>query len=131
MIYLADSDLVADYLNGQQAAVALLNGLLPAGLAISLVTYGEIYDGVYGGRNPGAAERAFRQFLRSVSVLPLNRAIMREFARIRETLRRQGMRIGDNDVMIAATAIYHNRELATRNVRHFGRIPGLKLHQHP
>jgi tRNA(fMet)-specific endonuclease VapC len=111
MTYLADTDLVADYLNGQPAAITLLNGLLPTGMAISLVTYGEIYDGIYGGRDPKQAERAFRRFLRSVSVLPLTQPIMREFARLRGPLRRQGMRLADNDVMIAATAIHHNREL--------------------
>jgi tRNA(fMet)-specific endonuclease VapC len=131
MIYLADTDLVADYLNGQQAAVTLLTGLLSSGLAISLVTYGEIYDGIYGGSNPRAAEQAFRQFLRSVRVIPLNRAIVREFARIRRLLRRQGMRIGDNDIMIAATALHHNLQVVTRNSRHFGRVPGLKIYQHP
>jgi tRNA(fMet)-specific endonuclease VapC len=128
MTYLADTDLVADYLNGQSAAITLLNGLLPTGLAISLVTYGEIYDGIYGGRDPRQAERTFRRFLRSVRVLPLTQAIMREFARLRGPLRRQGMRLADNDLMIAATAIHHNRALVTRNVKHFGRVPGLRIH---
>jgi predicted nucleic acid-binding protein len=41
------------------------------------------------------------------------------------------MRIGDNDVMIAATAIYHNLHVVTHNHRHFGRVPGLKIHPHP
>ena len=131
MIYLADTDLVADYLNGQQTAITLLNGLLSSGLAIRLLTYGEIYDGIYGGSNPQAAEQAFRQFLRPVRVIPLNRAIMRECACIRGVLRRQGMRIGDNDIMIAATVIYHNLQVVTRNSRHFGRVPGLKIYQHP
>jgi tRNA(fMet)-specific endonuclease VapC len=128
MTYLADSDLVADYLNGQPAAITLLNRLLPAGLAISLVTYGEIYDGIYGGRDPQRAEHAFRRFLRSVRVLPLTQVIMREYARIRGLLRRQGMRLADDDLMMAATAIYHGLELATRNTKHFGRVPDLKLY---
>lgn len=128
MTYLADSDLVVDYLNGRPTAVTLLNTLLPAGLAISLVTYGEIYDGIYGGRDPMQAERAFRRFLRSIRVLPLNQAIMREYARIRGLLRRHGMRLADNDLMIAATAIYHGLELVTRNTKHFGRVPGLRIY---
>jgi len=128
MTYLVDTDTVADYLNGQLAAITLLQSLRSHGLAISLITYGEIYDGIYDGRNPQAAQRAFRQFLRVVQVLPLNRSIMREFARIRGPLRRQGQIIGDNDIMIAATAIYHHLELVTRNLRHFGRIPNLRIH---
>jgi tRNA(fMet)-specific endonuclease VapC len=66
--------------------------------------------------------------LRSVSVLPLTQPIMREFARLRGPLRRQRMRLADNNLMIAATAIHHQREPVTRNVRHFGRVPGLKIH---
>jgi len=33
----------------------------------------------------------------------------------------------DADLQIAATAVYHNLELVTGNLRHFGRIPGLRL----
>jgi predicted nucleic acid-binding protein len=129
MSYLADTDITADYLNGQSSAISLLHSLAPSGLAISLVTYGEIYDGVLGSRDPRLALRGFRQFLRTASVLTLNRAIMEEFARIRRELRRTGMPIGDDDVMIAATAINHDRELVTRNVRHFNRIPHLKIYR--
>jgi len=127
MTYLADTDLIADYLNGQSAAITVLNDLLRTGLTISVVTYGEIYDGIYGGRDPRQAERTFRRFLRSVRVLPLTQAIMREL-RQRGPLRRQRMRLADNDLMIAATAIHHNRVLVTRNIRHFGRVPGLNIH---
>jgi tRNA(fMet)-specific endonuclease VapC len=128
MIYLLDTDITVDYLNAQSSAINLINPLLPYGVAVSLVTYGEIYDGIYDGRDPKAAERTFLQFLRSVSVVPLNRAMMREFARLRASLRHQGMIIGDNDIMIAATAVYHRLALVTRNIKHFGRIPALKLY---
>jgi predicted nucleic acid-binding protein len=131
MSYIADTDITADYLNGQPFAITLLDSLVLPGLAISLVTYGEIYDGIYDGRNPQAAERAFLQFLRPITVLPLTKSIMKEFARIRAQLRHAGMIIGDDDIMIAATAVYHHLDLVTRNVRHFGRIPYLTIYQQP
>lgn len=99
------------------------------GIAISLITFGEIYEGIYYGTNPKAAERAFVQFLRGAAVLPLNKGIMREFARIRGQLRAQGQIIGDNDIMIAATAIHCKLTLVTRNLNHFGRIPHLQLYR--
>ena len=49
MRYLVDSDWVADYLNGEPDAIAHLTSLAPSGLAISLMTYGEIYEGVLFG----------------------------------------------------------------------------------
>ena len=129
MTYLVDTDWVASYLNGRSDAVQLLNSLRPSGLAISLITYGEIYDGIYHGRTPQAAERAFRQFLRLVTVIPLNRLIMQRFARVRGALRQTGMTLDDSDIMIAATALHYNLILVTRNIRHFARIRQLQLYR--
>ena len=126
--YLVDSDWVVDYLKGRQQAVQLLSQLAPSGLAISLITFGEIYEGIYYSANPKASELGFRQFLRGVDVLPLNRHIMQRFARIRGNLRRTGQFIGDPDILIGATALHHGLTLVTRNVSHFQHIPGLVLY---
>ena|SRR6266536_3912577 len=128
MSYLLDTDAVADWLNSRPKAVRLLPTLEPEGLAISLITYGEVYDGIYYGRDPRSAEQAFRRFLRGVSVLPLTRTIRRRFARLRGQLRRQGLTVQDPDLLIAATAFTHDLTLVTRNIHHFGRIPGLAIH---
>jgi predicted nucleic acid-binding protein len=127
--YLVDSDWVADALAGVPAAVELLTSLRTEGLAISLITYGEIYEGTYFGRDPAAAERGFRQFLRRVDALPLNRPILRTFARLRGELRSRGQLIPDADRLIAATALHHGLSLVTRNLGHFRRVPGLTVHE--
>jgi predicted nucleic acid-binding protein len=125
---LVDTDRVADWLRGRPAAVRLLEELEPDGLAISLVTYGEVYEGIYYGRDPAGSERVFRQFLRGVDMLPLTRPIMRRFARLRGDLRRRGQLIGDPDALIAATALHHGLALVTGNRAHFRRIPDLRLY---
>ena len=128
MRYLIDTHWVASWLNGRQEAVTLLSALEPDGLAISQATYGEIFGGIFFGRDPKATEAVFRRFLRRVTVLPVNRAIWRHFAQLRGQLRRQGQLIGDMGVLVAATALHHGLTLVTSNRRHFGRIPGLVLH---
>src|SRR5688500_11008201 len=128
MTYLVDTDWVAEYLKGRQPAVRILPGLTSDGLAISIITYGEIYDGIYHGRDSARHEQGFRQFLRSVPVLTLNRAIAKRFARIRGHLRQTGQIIGDPDILIGATAIEHDLIVITSNRRHFQRIPGLNLY---
>ena len=130
MTYLVDSDWVADWLAGIARAVGLLSSLSGDGLAISLVTYGEIYEGIYFGRDPDKSRQIFHAFLRGVDVLPLNKRIMQRFARIRGDLRRKGQIIPDPDILIAATAIHHNLTLLTRNLKDFQRIPEVRLY-HP
>lgn len=129
MSHLVDTDQVINYLNADQRAVALLDRLVGGNLGMSIITYGEIYDGIYHGDDPAAGEAAFLRLLRVIEVIDLNEEIMRRFGRIRGDLRDQGQRIGDSDVMIAATALHYDLILVTRNLRHFGRIPGLRLYE--
>lgn len=129
MKYLVDSDYVADYLGARLPAMQLLSSLAKDDLFISLITYGEIYEGIYFGRDPHKTAEVFERFLRSVVVLPLTQEIMRQFAHMRGMLRRRGQIIGDFDMLIAATALTHQLTLLTRNTRDYQRIPDLKLHK--
>lgn len=49
MIYLIDSDWVASFLKGRPDAQTLFKLLAPQGMAISLITFGEIYEGIFYG----------------------------------------------------------------------------------
>jgi predicted nucleic acid-binding protein len=131
MKYLIDSDWIADWLKGRSNAIQLLDDLTPDGIAIRIVTYGEVYEGIYFGRDSERYERVFRAFLRGVRVLPISRSVARRFALVRGTLRTQGQIIPQPDILIAATALVHDLTLVTRNVRDFQRIPGLSLHPIP
>lgn len=46
---------------------------------------------------------------------------------IRAELEGDGDILPDADLQIAATAIFHDLELVTGNIRHFQRIPNLRL----
>jgi tRNA(fMet)-specific endonuclease VapC len=61
-------------------------------------------------------------------VLGLSDPIMERFARLRAEFRRQGTRIPDFDLVVAATALHHDLTVLT-NDAHFGRVPGIKLYQ--
>ena len=129
MSYLIDTDWITDYLSGDLGAIALINALADDPLAISLITFGEVYEGIYYGDDPAANEAGFLGLLRVVHVIQLDEDVMRRFARIRGALRRQGMKLGDPDILIGATALHFGLTLVTRNQRHFRRIPGLKLYE--
>lgn len=90
MKYLIDSDKVAEFLKGIPNTIRLISSLPQDELAISLITYGEIYEGIYFGTDPRKHEQGFLIFLRGVEVLPLNKRIMKRFAQLRGNLRSQG-----------------------------------------
>lgn len=127
MKYLIDTDWVIEVLKGKRDIIAKLLSFTPEGLTISLITYGEIYDGIIHGQHRQRHEQGFLKFLESVEILPLTPAIMQEFAQLRGNLRSQGQLIGDLDILIAATALHHNLIVLTNNRSHFQRISGLTL----
>lgn len=59
MSYLIDTDWIIDYLNGERRAVALFAALAGERLGVSLISYGEVYDGVCYGRTPVESEAGF------------------------------------------------------------------------
>jgi tRNA(fMet)-specific endonuclease VapC len=128
-LYLIDTDWIIDSLHGQHVATQTLLDLAPDGLAVSLISYGERYQGAYYANDPRAALRGLRQFLRGKRLLPLTKPIMERFGVLRGHLQRRGLTIGDPDLLIAATALEHDLTLLTRNRRHFNRIPDLRLYR--
>ena len=128
MRFLLDSDQVIGHLKGQPGVVALLETLASDGVAISIVSFGEVYEGVYYGRDPARQEAAFRDFLSSSRVLGISRAVARRFAVISGELRLRGLPTPAPDLWIAATALTHDLTLVTGNLRHFDRVPGLRIH---
>lgn len=130
MTYLIDTDWVVDFLSGQETAHDLIARLIPDGIAISIVTFIEVFEGIEGGRDPRDAERVFRQLLVAADVIGIGRRAARRTAQIRLELRRQGRAVNHRafDLVIAATAMEHDLVLVTRNARHFEDIQGLRLY---
>lgn len=69
----------------------------------------------------------FDAFCQHCDVFSLEDDIVVRAADLYADLRRRGQLIGDADLFIAATALHHGRTLATANLGHFQRIPGLHL----
>jgi tRNA(fMet)-specific endonuclease VapC len=127
--YLVDTDWIIDCLYDRTDAVETLLELSSDGLAVSLMTYGELYQGAYYARTPEVALRGLRTFLRGKRLLPLNRSIVERFGVLRGDLQRRGLTIGDLDLLIAATALHHDLTVVTQNLRHFTRVSGLRLYE--
>jgi tRNA(fMet)-specific endonuclease VapC len=98
--------------------------------ALSAVTAVELIHGIY--RTKAEADRKRREtfveelFL-AVAVHPLTLDVARLAGRIHGEQMDRGNAIDFPDLIIGATALYLGFDLATLNLRHFQRIPGLKV----
>lgn len=129
MKYLVDTDWIIDALANIPDAITTLRTFARDGISISIISFAELYDGAYGSQNPQAEVVRIQQFLVSYPVIGLNDAIVDRFGQTRSRLRSQGMLIPDLDLLIGVTAVVYNLMVMTRNVRHFGRIPGLVIYR--
>ena len=127
--YLIDTDWIIQVLHGHADATKTLIEFAPEGLAVSLITYGELYQGAYYARDAQEALDKLQDILDGIEILPLTEVIMKRFAIVRGQLtRNQRRQIGDMDLLIAATAIEHDLTLVTYNLRDYQFVPGLSLH---
>jgi tRNA(fMet)-specific endonuclease VapC len=126
--YLVDSDWLVDAMVGVQSALTALQRHAIDGLAVSIISVGELFEGAFASTHPQRDLANLRSFLAPFPVIPLSEPIMELFAQHRHRLRRRGALIPDLDLLIAATALDQGLTLMTRNVRHFSRIPMLQLY---
>ena len=127
MRYLADTDWAIEYMRGRQPVRSRLETLFAEGVGISIVSIGELYDGVFGANDVRKAEESLRAFLEIVQIVPLDEDTCKIFARERRRLRESGLRLENLDLLIGATAIRRGLTLLTNNRRHFARMEGLKI----
>lgn len=77
---------------------------------VSIITWGELAEGF--------AEYAdLNYLLRGIHVLPLPRQVVWTGSRLQRTLAETGLRLGENDAWIAATALAWGQRLITRDRR--------------
>lgn len=128
MKYLIDTDWLIDHLKGIQVVGDKLIEFSQEGLSMSIISLAEVYEGIFGSRNQERHQQALNEFLASdLDVLEVTEDICKVFAQERSKLRKQGLLIGDFDLLIAATALYHNLTVLTNNRKHFERIENLEI----
>ena len=96
---------------------------------VAAITVAELWHGVE--RASGARKTKRRRYLQAIlsvlPILPYTEQIAYEHARIWATLESAGKMIGYYDVIVAATALERDSQVATFNRRHFAQVKGLTV----
>lgn len=87
----------------------------------------DLHHGAWKTDNPAKNLQAVETLLGRLSVLSFTPEDSELAGKIFASLEKEGRPIGFRDVFIAATAMTRGSVLATRNRKHFERIPGLRL----
>ena len=99
-------------------------------VAMAAVSASELLHGVHRLANAVArmrAERFVERILESIPIVAFDLDVARVHARIDAELSADGTRVGDADLLIAATAVWLDYRVATRDLRSFPKITGLDV----
>ena len=127
MKYLVDTDWIILHFRGNSEVARRIEELTPDGIGISVVSMGELYEGVYRASDPTRNEEALQLVLSGIDMVHIDDEVCRIYGQQRGRLRAGNADTGNNDIWIGATAMRHDLTLLTNNRRHFERMAGLKL----
>lgn len=99
-------------------------------VALSAITASELLHGVYRAGDP-QRRRKREQFVEGIlarfPIVEFGLEAARVYARLWAELLARGAMVGVHDLLMAATAIALDFQVATANARDFQRIPGLRV----
>jgi tRNA(fMet)-specific endonuclease VapC len=127
MLYMLDTSTVSHLLRGQSPIDKHMAKLDLRVWCISAVTRSELQYGL--ALRPEATKLALvvEGFLQMARTLAWDEDAADQHGAVRADLSQRGKRIGDFDEMIAAHALAVGAVLVTDNLKHFKRVPGLRL----
>ncbi len=126
MTYLPDTNALSAYMRGDDAPFVKRMQEAFGELCLSVIVLAEREFGVAKGSNALARIR-LAELAQALPVEPFTREDSIRYAAIRHDLEARGAGIGPLDTLIAAQAQRLGATVITRNVREFGRVPGLKV----
>lgn len=127
-MYVLDSCICIDFLRGKlPGALRIMRQSDPRLFAIPAIVEAELHVGADNSRDPQRSRRIVDEFLIPFKILPFDSTCARIYGNARAYLEKQGLAIGGNDLLIAATCLAHGATLATHNVRELKRVPGLSI----
>jgi tRNA(fMet)-specific endonuclease VapC len=125
--YLVDTDLIIDHLNRRESARRILKELKSSGIAVSMISIAELFEGVYNSKDPVLSQNVLGAFLHQFEIVGIDEDTCKIFGHERGRLRRQGMMIDNFDLIIASTCLRLDLTLLTNNRKHFEHVIGLKI----
>jgi tRNA(fMet)-specific endonuclease VapC len=129
MMYMLDTNICIYIIN--QKPVSYLKSLdrfeQNSSLTISSIVLAELQYGVSNSFHKEQNQINLDVFLNKIDVIPFSAKCAFYYGEIRSKLKKEGIIIGNNDLLIASHALAERAILVTNNIGEFKRIPELQL----
>ena len=128
MRYMLDTDICIYILKRKPESVYHhLKKIQPENIVISTITYAELMHGIEKSTQKKKNLNLLNDFLTHLEILDWDTTAAEYYGQLRNTLETQGTPIGNMDLMIAAHAKSIHAKLITNNLKHFNKVPHLKV----
>lgn len=125
--YCFDTDVLSAVLRRDPplALVRRLARVPPSRQTTTAITVGELLSGAARRESPTLTRRVRELLESALAILPFDRRAAEDYGELRAMLEREGRRLDEPDLRIAAIARSRALTLVTGNARHFERVPDL------
>jgi tRNA(fMet)-specific endonuclease VapC len=125
-VYLLDTSICIAVTRGLEPVTSRLRMVSPQDLAIPTITIAELEAGVHCAAHPTPVRTRVDAFLSApIARVSFDEAAALVWGQLYAVLRPN--RIGERDLIIASIALAYDLTVVSANVRHFGRVPRLRL----
>jgi tRNA(fMet)-specific endonuclease VapC len=125
--YLIDTNICSFAIMGHPNAFSRLGELDTSQWCVSSVVYSELQYGLTKGKLSETSRQALSLFLKLAPVVPFDQHAAVKASEVRFELEKLGKPAGAIDQLIAGHALSLDLTLVTDNLKHFEKVPNLKL----
>lgn len=127
MTYFLDTNVIIDLLNGNSNVLAgFKNAFVSGSVRIPDLVYYEVLRG-FEYSDPKNRKTAFDVFAQRCGIEHMGIETLQEAAKQYASLKKHGITIDDDDILIGALAIERDAVLVTNNTKHFNNLNGIQL----
>ncbi len=126
MKYLLDTNICISLLKNQNGIREAILNVKTKNCFVSEISIAELYYGASKSNNREERVKDVDFIVSHFGIVPIFRALPL-YGDLKAKLEKDGNRIDDFDILIGSTAIANGMVMVTDNVKHLGRLPGIKI----
>jgi len=124
-----DTDILVSFIRGNEEAINKINNYYNSESSVmtTSMTVFELFRGAFASHNSEKKVGDIELLIEDLDILDFDTRSSKIVGKIYNELKRNGKIIDILDMFIASISISNNETLVTRNIKHFSRIPKLKI----